>query len=60
MQQRSLGEGLKDSVYLARSSRGATASKCDAAKKEATNDPPHPLQTGQEAIGLNCNKGNVG
>lgn len=35
------------------------ASKCDAAK-EALNDPLRLLQIGKEAIGLNCNKGNVG
>jgi len=51
---------MKDLVYLARRPRGATASKCDTAKKEAMNDPQHLLQIGKESIGLNCNKGNVG
>lgn len=40
--------------------RGVTASKCDTAKEEAMNELLHRLQIGKEAIGLNCNRGNVG
>lgn len=54
------GAVLKGSVYLDRRAGGATACKCDTAKKEARNHSLHRVQIGKEAISLSCSKGNVG